>query len=70
MVLILKSCSINPCFLCSECVRVQVINGVSVRECVVTVVKMNGDSGISAFPEEDNIFCWKGTIPGSKDTVF
>lgn len=31
---------------------------------------MSGDSGISAFPEEDNIFCWKGTISGSKDTVF
>ncbi|KAF5743766.1 Ubiquitin-conjugating enzyme19 isoform 1 [Tripterygium wilfordii] len=31
---------------------------------------MGGDSGISAFPEEDNIFCWKGTITGSKDTVF
>ncbi|XP_050387316.1 ubiquitin-conjugating enzyme E2 20-like, partial [Argentina anserina] len=28
------------------------------------------DSGISAFPERDNIFCWKGTINGSKDTVF
>ncbi|CAA0833492.1 Ubiquitin-conjugating enzyme E2 19 [Striga hermonthica] len=32
--------------------------------------QMGGDSGISAFPEEDNIFCWKGTIHGSKDTVF
>ncbi|KAL2941983.1 Ubiquitin-conjugating enzyme E2 19 [Bienertia sinuspersici] len=31
---------------------------------------MNGDPGISAFPEEDNIFSWKGTIHGSKDTVF
>ncbi|KAE9593435.1 hypothetical protein Lal_00028776 [Lupinus albus] len=31
---------------------------------------MSGDSGISAFPEEDNIFSWKGTIKGSKDTVF
>ncbi|PIN06116.1 Ubiquitin-protein ligase [Handroanthus impetiginosus] len=31
---------------------------------------MGGDSEISAFPEEDNIFCWKGTITGSKDTVF
>ncbi|KAL0864513.1 hypothetical protein Bca101_043631 [Brassica carinata] len=31
---------------------------------------MGGDPGISAFPEEDNIFCWKGTITGSKDTVF
>ncbi|GER55042.1 ubiquitin-conjugating enzyme E2 C [Striga asiatica] len=31
---------------------------------------MGGDSGISAFPEEDNIFCWKGTIHGSKATVF
>ncbi|KAJ7964059.1 Ubiquitin-conjugating enzyme, E2 [Quillaja saponaria] len=28
---------------------------------------MGGDSGISAFPEEDNIFCWKGTITGSND---
>ncbi|WOK96023.1 ubiquitin-conjugating enzyme E2 20 [Canna indica] len=31
---------------------------------------MCGDPGISAFPEEDNIFCWKGTIKGSKDTVY
>ncbi|KAL0418475.1 UNVERIFIED_CONTAM: Ubiquitin-conjugating enzyme E2 19 [Sesamum radiatum] len=31
---------------------------------------MSGDAGTSAFPEEDNIFCWKGTITGSKDTVF
>ncbi|KAK6925571.1 Ubiquitin-conjugating enzyme E2 [Dillenia turbinata] len=31
---------------------------------------MSGDGGISAFPEEDNIYCWKGTISGSKDTVF
>ncbi|KAL6567163.1 Ubiquitin-conjugating enzyme [Orobanche minor] len=30
----------------------------------------NGDSGISAFPEEDNMLCWKGTISGSKNTVF
>ncbi|KAL1833468.1 hypothetical protein ACET3Z_003119 [Daucus carota] len=30
---------------------------------------MSGDPGISAFREEDNIFCWKGTITGSKDTV-
>ncbi|KAM7278045.1 hypothetical protein ACFE04_005179 [Oxalis oulophora] len=31
---------------------------------------MNGESGISAFPEEDNMLSWKGTISGSKDTVF
>ncbi|KAF9665627.1 hypothetical protein SADUNF_Sadunf16G0142700 [Salix dunnii] len=31
---------------------------------------MSGESGISAFPEGENIFCWKGTISGSKDTVF
>lgn len=31
---------------------------------------MSGDPGISAFPEEDNIFSWKGTIQGSKETVF
>ena len=31
---------------------------------------MGGDPGVSAFPEEDNIFCWKGTITGSNDTVF
>ncbi|XP_004298043.1 PREDICTED: ubiquitin-conjugating enzyme E2 19-like [Fragaria vesca subsp. vesca] len=31
---------------------------------------MGGDSGIFVFPEEDNIFYWKGTINGSKDTVF
>ncbi|KAI3883903.1 hypothetical protein C5167_019376 [Papaver somniferum] len=31
---------------------------------------MSGAPGISAFPEEDNIFIWKGTICGSKDTAF
>ncbi|GAB4856006.1 Ubiquitin-conjugating enzyme E2 20 [Ancistrocladus abbreviatus] len=31
---------------------------------------MSGDPGISAFPEEGNMFNWKGTIHGSKDTVF
>ncbi|GFS43497.1 ubiquitin-conjugating enzyme 20 [Actinidia rufa] len=31
---------------------------------------MSGDSGISAFPEEDDLFNWKGTISGSKDTIF
>ncbi|KAG6524554.1 hypothetical protein ZIOFF_014467 [Zingiber officinale] len=31
---------------------------------------MCGDPCISAFPEGDNIFCWKGTINGSKDTVY
>ncbi|CAH8390860.1 unnamed protein product [Eruca vesicaria subsp. sativa] len=36
----------------------------------VVCLQMGGDPGISAFPEEDNIFCWKGTITGSKDTVF
>ncbi|XP_039014611.1 ubiquitin-conjugating enzyme E2 20-like [Hibiscus syriacus] len=31
---------------------------------------MGGDPRISTVPVEDNIFCWKGTIKGSKDTVF
>ncbi|XP_078436029.1 ubiquitin-conjugating enzyme E2 20-like [Wolffia australiana] len=31
---------------------------------------MSGDPLISAFPEGDNIFCWKGTISGSKETVY
>ncbi|KAK9078737.1 hypothetical protein SSX86_002794 [Deinandra increscens subsp. villosa] len=31
---------------------------------------MSGETEISAFPEDDNLFCWKGTISGSKDTVF
>lgn len=31
---------------------------------------MCGDPGISAFPDGDNIFSWKGTITGSQDTVF
>ncbi|PKA58573.1 Ubiquitin-conjugating enzyme E2 19 [Apostasia shenzhenica] len=31
---------------------------------------MRGDPGISAFPEGDNIFSWKGTITGSKETVY
>ncbi|KAF9619002.1 hypothetical protein IFM89_003905 [Coptis chinensis] len=36
----------------------------------VLIEQMSSDPGISAFPEEDNIFCWKGTITGSKETVF
>ncbi|CAH8319489.1 unnamed protein product [Eruca vesicaria subsp. sativa] len=36
----------------------------------VCFLQMGGDPGISAFPEEDNILCWKGTIKGSKETVF
>ncbi|KAK1293084.1 Ubiquitin-conjugating enzyme E2 20 [Acorus calamus] len=31
---------------------------------------MSGDPGISAFPDGDNIFCWKGTTIGSKDTAY
>ncbi|KAH0469037.1 hypothetical protein IEQ34_002269 [Dendrobium chrysotoxum] len=31
---------------------------------------MRGDPGVSAFPEGDNILCWKGTISGGKDTVY
>ncbi|KAJ1697145.1 hypothetical protein LUZ63_005657 [Rhynchospora breviuscula] len=31
---------------------------------------MSGDSGISAFPEDDDIFHWRGTINGSKGTVY
>ncbi|XP_074577347.1 ubiquitin-conjugating enzyme E2 19-like isoform X2 [Curcuma longa] len=31
---------------------------------------IGGDPGVSAFPEGDNIFCWRGTITGSKDTVY
>ncbi|CAN1264009.1 Ubiquitin-conjugating enzyme E2 20 [Linum perenne] len=37
---------------------------------LMALMQMSGETGISAFPEEDNIFCWKGTIIGSKDTVF
>ncbi|KAF6165862.1 hypothetical protein GIB67_012759 [Kingdonia uniflora] len=29
-----------------------------------------GDPGISAFPEEENIMSWKGTILGSTETIF
>ena len=32
--------------------------------------QMCGGPGISAFPEGDNILCWKGTISGSKETVY
>lgn len=32
--------------------------------------QMCGDPGISAFPDGDSIFNWKGTITGSKDTVY
>ncbi|GAB2218408.1 hypothetical protein Droror1_Dr00001631 [Drosera rotundifolia] len=31
---------------------------------------MSDDRGISAFPEKETIFSWKGTIQGSKDTIF
>eukprot|EP00730_Choanoeca_flexa_P009674 TRINITY_DN12832_c0_g1_i1.p1 TRINITY_DN12832_c0_g1~~TRINITY_DN12832_c0_g1_i1.p1 ORF type:complete len:174 (+),score=31.00 TRINITY_DN12832_c0_g1_i1:63-524(+) len=31
---------------------------------------MSGDSSISAFPEDDNLFNWKGTMTGGKDTMY
>uniref|UniRef100_A0A7N0TAM0 UBC core domain-containing protein n=1 Tax=Kalanchoe fedtschenkoi TaxID=63787 RepID=A0A7N0TAM0_KALFE len=31
---------------------------------------MSGEAAIFAFPEEEKIFTWKGTIAGIKDTVF
>jgi ubiquitin-conjugating enzyme E2 C len=32
--------------------------------------QMSGDPGISAFPEGDDIFHWRGTINGSSGTVY
>lgn len=31
---------------------------------------MDGAPGISAFPKEDDIFAWVGTINGGKETVY
>ncbi|EDQ89258.1 uncharacterized protein MONBRDRAFT_32460 [Monosiga brevicollis MX1] len=31
---------------------------------------MSGDASVTAFPEGDNLFCWKGTIAGGKDTIY
>ncbi len=31
--------------------------------------QMGGDKGISAFPDGDNLFKWKGTINGAEGTV-
>ena len=31
---------------------------------------MSGDKGISAFPDGDNLFKWKGTIQGAEGTVY
>ncbi|CAL9123843.1 unnamed protein product [Musa acuminata var. zebrina] len=31
---------------------------------------MSGDTGVSAFPEGENIFSWIGTIEGSKGTPY
>jgi len=31
---------------------------------------MSGDKGISAFPEGDNLFRWKGTLVGPEGTVY
>ena len=31
--------------------------------------QMAGDTSVSAFPDGDNLFSWKGTIHGAKDTV-
>lgn len=30
---------------------------------------MSGDKGVSAFPEDDNLFKWIGTIEGPENTV-
>ncbi|CAL9127932.1 unnamed protein product [Musa textilis] len=32
--------------------------------------QMSGDTGVSAFPEGENIFSWIGTIEGSKGTPY
>ena len=32
--------------------------------------QMSGDEGISAFPKDDNLFEWLGTIHGSAGTVY
>ncbi len=31
---------------------------------------MNADKSVSAFPDGDNLFSWKGTIQGAADTVY
>jgi ubiquitin-protein ligase len=33
-------------------------------------MQMSGDEGISAFPKDDNLFEWLGTIHGSSGTVY
>ena len=33
-------------------------------------MQMSGDEGISAFPKDDNLFEWLGTIHGSTGTVY
>jgi ubiquitin-protein ligase len=33
-------------------------------------MQMSGDEGISAFPKDDNLFEWLGTIHGSDGTVY
>ncbi|PWA69669.1 ubiquitin-conjugating enzyme E2 20 [Artemisia annua] len=33
-------------------------------------IMTSDDAGITAFPEEDNLFKWKGTISGSDGSVF
>ncbi|RWW59157.1 hypothetical protein BHE74_00033925 [Ensete ventricosum] len=46
----------------------------SLQSCTIAIrfaqSAMCEEPGISAFPEGDNIFCWKGTIHGSKDTAY
>ncbi|KAF9618800.1 hypothetical protein IFM89_002668 [Coptis chinensis] len=48
----------------------QVVKTVDTQSVLKSLLLMSGDPGTSAFPEEYNIFCWKGTITGSKETVF
>lgn len=42
----------------------------ALAQSIIRIHQMSGDEGISAFPKDDNLFEWLGTIHGSTGTVY
>lgn len=64
-----KSNCFLPLFFC----QIRFFPGRSGTKCLrtllLTLAQTGGEPGISAFPDGDNIFHWKGTLEGAEGTV-